>query len=287
MTQTVAVMPRWKVIVFLCLLLPAIGRAESAANYSLDSLASDVALVHWDASATFGGVSLIGFTRWNWGSSSFRLQSEGWFGENTAYGGVDKLGHLYSAYTMTNVFAERMVNEGADPASAALSGTILAQGITLYIEIFDGLSNEHGFAWEDEVMNLLGGGLAYLRQRYPAVKEAVDYRLEYERSGYKGYDPLSDYAGQKYLLALKLAPLCPCLSYLELQAGYYAHGFTDAEIAHGVEMRRQGFVGVGLNFSRLLFGAREGHEELGRRAGRFFFEHIQLPQTSLRSRNER
>lgn len=55
---------------------------------------------------------------------------------------------------------------GVNPQDAALDAAIIAQFLAFYIEVFDGFSTEHGFAYEDSVMNFLGGGLGYLRQTY-------------------------------------------------------------------------------------------------------------------------
>lgn len=123
---------------------------------------------------------------------------------------MDKLGHAFSSYTMTNLFAEHLQRKGRTPAQAALSAVLLTQALMLYVETFDGFSTDHGFAYEDVIMNLAGTSLAYARQRYPKLKDLVDYRMEYSPSGYKGdgikgFRPVSDYAGQKYLLALKLS----------------------------------------------------------------------------------
>lgn len=281
-------MPLLRLFLVLSAWLPALvlaGGEKPEAAYGWQQFSGDVGLIGRDAALTVGGISLVGFTRWNWGSSHFHDYEEGWFGENTRSGGIDKLGHAFSAYTMTNAMAERMVSEGADPESAALSAALLAQGITFYIEVFDGLSQDHGFSYEDAVLNAAGGGLAWLRQRYPAVREVVDYRLEYDPSGYDGFDLLGDYSGQKYLLAFKLAGIEPCLPWLELQVGYYATGFSSTEIDHGERQRRYAFVGLGLDFSRIFFGERRRGEGLGKRTGRFFFEHIQLPATSVRAKN--
>jgi hypothetical protein len=102
-----------------------------------------------------------------------------------------------------------------------------------------------------------------------------------------GFNPIRDYAGQKYLLALKLSGFSATrdtpLRYLELQTGYYTRGFSRDEQLEGLTRSRHGFIGIGLNLSELLFGQRAGNERGSLRAGRFFFEHIQLPDTATRS----
>jgi len=160
----------------------------------------------------------------------------------------------------------------------------------LYVEVFDGLSNDHGFAREDVVMNLLGTGLAYARTVNPNVRDLVDFRMENQSSGYKGYRPFWRYSGQKYLLALKLGRFKALrdtpFRYVRLQTGYSTWGFSKSEQANGLERSLNGFVGVGVNLNELLFGGRASEEVALKNAGRLFFEHIQISHTATRaSRN--
>jgi hypothetical protein len=254
--------------------------------YTLKALAQDVTAVKTETFATFAGITAIGVKSWNWGSSDFHFNSENWFGKNTSSFGMDKLGHAFSSYTITNLLAQQLKSKGRSPERAALSAALLAQGLMLYVEAFDGFSNDHGFSKEDVTMNLLGTGLAYLRQRYPKVRALVDYRMEYipSSSGYKNFRPMSDYAGQKFVLAFKMSGVDKFkktpLKYLELHTGYYARGFSKAEKADNKLAKRNLFVGIGLNLSELLFGSPIEDEAFIKPAGRTFFEHVQVPHTS-------
>ena len=248
----------------------------------------DLSATRWEAAGTFVGVTALGLYSWDWGSGKkFRVNGEGWFGPETGSGGADKLGHAFTSYALTNVLADQLIQKGRSPQRAALNAVLTTQAIMLYVEVFDGFSNDHGFAKEDVVMNLAGSALAYARTVNSDLRDKLDFRLEYQPSGYKGFRPLSDYAGQKYVWALKLGGFdylrnSP-LRYLELQAGYYARGFSKLEKADGLERSRQGFVGIGLNLGDLLFGRKADQDSDLKRAGRLFFEHIQLPSTALRS----
>jgi len=274
------------VFVFSC---PATAGADP--GYDFSSWLDDVRATPWESGVVFAGVTAVGLNHWDWGSSnSFRWNPEGWFGDDTGSGGVDKLGHALSSYALTNVLADRLMNRGRSPDRAAMSAALSTQAIMLYVEIFDGFSGDHGFAREDVVMNLLGTGLAYARVINPGLRELVDFRMEYEPSGYEGFSPFSDYSGQKYLLALKLAGIESLRNspyrFLELQTGYYTRGFTKAEQADGLTRARHSFVGIGLNLSELLFGQRTSQESSLQNAGRLFLEHVQLPYTAIRSSHE-
>ncbi|MCE1175502.1 MAG: YfiM family protein [Burkholderiales bacterium] len=228
----------------------------------------------------------MGAYSWNWGSSGFHFNNENWFGKNTGSGGSDKLGHAFTSYALTNALAERLQDKGRSPERAAMSAGLMTTALMLYVEAFDGLSGDHGFSYEDVIMNTLGTGFAYLRQTNPRLKSLVDYRMEYKPSGYKGFRPLSDYEGQKYLLALKFSGIKSLrdtpLKYFELQSGYYSRGFSKQARADGQTRTQQGFVGVGINLSELLFGTYDRDENKYKKWGRFAFEHVQVPYTYVR-----
>ena len=46
---------------------------------------------------------LFGINNWDWGTSGFHFESEGWFGTDTKYGGMDKLGHAYTGYVADGI----------------------------------------------------------------------------------------------------------------------------------------------------------------------------------------
>lgn len=264
------------------------GQASAQSPYSVDTFWEDTRAVKWETGFLFGGAAYVGAKNWNWGSShGFKTTSEGWFGMDTESGGADKLGHAYSAYLITNGLAEQLLRQGRAPERAALTGTLITQALLTGIELLDGYSVDQGWSTQDLVMNLLGSGVAYWRHVTPGVRDKLDFRLEYTPSAYKSGDPISDYAGQKYVLALKLSGFAATHDtpwrYLELQTGYYTRGFSREEQLDGVNRMRRGFVGVGLNLSELLFGQRASHEPGLLRGGRFFLEHIQVPSTATRS----
>ena len=180
-----------------------------------------------------------------------------------------------------------MQAKGRSPERAALSASLLSTALMLYVEAFDGFSGDHGFSYEDVVMNSLGVGFAYLRQTNPRLKSLVDFRMEYKPSGYKGFKPLSDYEGQKYLFALKLSGFKSLkqspLRYFELQAGYYSRGFSKEARNDGQFRRQNGFVGIGVNLSQLFFGYPSEADRYYERTGRFIFEHVQVPYTAIRA----
>lgn len=239
--------------------------------------------VIWDIAAVYGLTTFFGLKNWDWGSSGFHFENEGWFGEDTKYGGMDKLGHAYTGYLLTEYFSQRVAHEMSDPNGAIITGAILGMGVQSYIEFFDGFSGGHGFSYEDFIADGLGVGFSILRNTVPEIGEKLDFRMEYIQSDYSDFAPVTDYAGQKYVLALKLSGFEELeetpLRFLELQAGYFTQGYTDAERDAGVEQRREPYLAIGLNLNELLKQAPEVHDTLPGLMASRAFEYIQVPYT--------
>jgi hypothetical protein len=246
-------------------------------------LLEDVKDSKWEALGVFGGITALGAESWEWGSSSFHFHSEGFWGDESSSGAIDKFGHAFSSYTLTNIFAERLKAKGRSNDRAALNAFLLTEAMMLYVEAFDGFASDHGFAYEDVIANNIGAAIAYLRQRNPKIHDLIDYRMEYRQSDYKAYLPLSDYAGQKFYLALKLGGIDALsdspLKYVAVLGGYYARGYTDGERTDQIDKKRVAFVGLSVDLSQVFFGKREKNDENWKRVGRFASEHIQIPKT--------
>jgi hypothetical protein len=168
-------------------------------------------------------------------------------------------------------------------AGAAVTGALLAFGVQTSVEIFDGFSSDYGFSKEDLIADGIGAGFSVLRNTIPGLAEKLDFRLEYINKGaLADFNLFNDYTGQKYLLALKLSGFeqfedTP-LRFVELQAGYFARGFTPAEKAAGAELRREPYVAIGFNLQELL-DSTPLKDTTGGLAARRTLEYIQLPYT--------
>jgi len=267
----------------LLLLAGLCAPTQAQEEYDLTIWAEDVKDTRWESGAVLAGVTALGFSSWEWGSSKmFQWKPEGWFEADTYLGGSDKLGHAFTSYAVTNVLFDHLVMEGRTPERAVMSAVLTTQAIMTYMEVLDGFSGQYGFSPEDMVSNLVGSGFAYLRATRPGLRELVDFRLEYEFPGHERYKFSSN-----YLLALKMSGVDVLrnspLRFLELQVGYTARGYLNAEEDAGIKRSRSVFVGMGLNLSELFFGRRESNESISRKNGRLIFEHIQIPYTATRS----
>ena len=157
-------------------------------------------------------------------------------------------------------------------------------GVMTGIEIFDGIAEQHAFSPQDILANATGAAFSYIRNTVPGVRNKLDFRMEYVPSGNQGtFEPHSDYSGQKYTLALKLSGFetisDTSLRFLELQAGYYARGFTLNEEKQGKTRQRELYVGIGINLQELFFGRYSEGEPTMKTYARRVFEYVQVPYT--------
>lgn len=70
------------------------------------------------------------------------------------------------------------------------------------------------------------------------------------------------------------------------QKGYSLHTAKEDLSALNLPLQRTTFVGVGINLSELLFGSRDKDESTTKQVGRFFFDHIQMPYTYVRTNKQ-
>jgi len=281
---------------------PATEAASANDAYSFRLFREQASEVRWRFAGAAAAISIGGFSKWNWGNSSFRFNSEGWFGKDTASVGMDKLGHAYSAYVLTEFFADGIDKRSPRDRSGLYTSAILSMGLMTYIEVFDGFSGDHGFSYEDLVVDTAGALFSVFRRSVPGLRDKLDFRLLYvpskstwnalscfpephcDRDGATVRGPFTDYSHQRYLLALKLSGFESLkrtpLRLLELHGGYYARGFTKEEEDRGDPLRRRLFVGVGLDVGEFLFpGRRKGVPGLAKWA----LQYLQVPYTAVHS----
>lgn len=241
-----------------------------------------------EVAALFGGITYLGVKEWEWGSSEFKFNDEGWFGMDTGSGGADKLGHAYSSYVMAEFLTNSMLDKGYSVESSAEYSSYYSWGLMLYVEVFDGYSDDHGFSYEDLISNTAGIGLSYLKNVYPEIGNKFDYRIEYKPSdGMEGFHPVTDYSGMKYMAVIKPAGFESLkntpLKYFDFQLGYYTRGFDENDRPYTDYRTTETFIGISLNLDELLF--KPYQSELGKvgQYGSALSHYLQVPGTSLRT----
>ena len=210
-----------------------------------------------------------GIFNWDYGKRAPHTQREGWFSHNTKHAGADKLGHFYTTYAMTFYLSSLYRGYGYSVESANKNAALSSFFLNAVMEAGDSFS-DYGFSYEDMIFNAVGSWLGYFFLTHPTFDKTIDIRLEYKPTEKirhrESYDILTDYQGMKFLTALKLDAFTlledSFLRWFELQAGYYVRRKEGAN-------HRYGYIGVGINFSRLL-------APVSKKASRFT-EFYQLP----------
>lgn len=243
--------------------------------------------IKWELGLVTAGAVYLGLDNWNWGSSnSFKFNDEGFFGMDTGSGGADKLGHMYSSYVINELFNKRMNNYTDNKIEAARKSALFSSAVMLGVEIFDGYSDDHGFSYEDVILNTAGIGVSYLKNTVPGLDEKLDLRVEYHPSDAYSDHPITDYSGYTYLAALKLGGFQRLkgtpLKYFELQLGYHTEGFKSKDKAQFPDKKTEISFGVGLDLSEVLFKPAKRYTNSGFvDAADTFFRYYRAPGTYI------
>jgi hypothetical protein len=246
------------------------------------NFSSATSMAAWELTGLTAGITYLGIQSWDWGSSSFNMNSEGWFGMDTGSGGADKLGHLYTTYLMSEWLTYSLEQSTHQPKESALYGSLFGWGLFLYIEIFDGYSNDHGFSTEDLVMNSIGAGFSYLKSTQPWLQDKIDLRVEYLPSpGMKGVHPMTDYSGYKYLAVVKPAGFKSVknsfLKYFEFHLGYYTRGFKKEDTPYFDQRESTLYTAISINLSELIFKNIDPKYHNTAQPIDSFFQYYQVP----------
>jgi len=223
-----------------------------------------------------GTILTWGVLNWDYFQQSPQSANEGWFDQETDEGGADKLGHLYTTYALSHIYASIYSDWDYHEEDAMRLGAFSALGTMTIMELGDSFS-EYGFSYEDMLMNCVGAAAGYWFGTHPEWQKRIDLRLEYapSLSDFES-DVSTDYEHHKYLLAFKASGFdllrdTP-LNYFELHLGYYTRGYDDYQASQSIDDReRTVYVGVGLNVGKLLESVWETR----------IFDYLQLPYTYL------
>ena len=193
---------------------------------------SDAEIVLKSDAYIFVPVIVIGFSQWNWGDPKFRKGNEKFFQETSRYGGVDKIGHFYSSYLISDLLSKKFVADGIEMERASLYGAGSSFALATLIEIGDATSKKYGFSYEDQVMNTLGALASYVLLNSPSLNKKIDFKIDYiPTSNPLGMD---DYEGMRFLASLKLSGFDFARNnfwrFIEIQTNYSAPGYADRKI---------------------------------------------------------
>ncbi len=215
-------------------------------------------------------IAIWGLATWDYGSAGFHTGDEGWFEQDSKYGGADKLGHFWGTYAFADALTGLYKNWGYAPERASIYAALSSWTVQAFMELGDATSKSQGFSWADMTLNTVGALTSVLMERYPDLDRKIDFRVEYVFNvPVNGI--FDDYSNQYYSVVLKLdgfdAIENTFLKYVELHGGYYTRGYGEDE-----KDVRSLYAGVTLNFSRLF--SQQGFKKTGK-----VLEYIQIPYT--------
>ena len=159
------------------------------------------------------------------------------FNDNNQWLQMDKVGHVYSTYTLSKINFELLnhadLTEKQRKKVVYISSATSALFLTS-IEVLDGFSSEWGFSWGDFAANSLGIVL-FSSQELWLKKQLFQLKYSYQSSSYKERRPevfgqntiegaFKDYNGQTYWLTTTLSDWKPMnrLKWLGVAIGYGA-----------------------------------------------------------------
>lgn len=124
---------------------------------------------------------------------------------------MDKLGHVYTNYSISRLSGDLYKWSGMNNRKAAILGAGIGFGFQTTLEIFDAYNVDWGFSWYDVASNALGAGL-YLGQELAWEEQRILLKFSYHPTEYAAIRPavlganfqerlLKDYNGQTYWLS--------------------------------------------------------------------------------------
>jgi hypothetical protein len=172
----------------------------------------------------------------NYPRSSFHF-----FNDNSEWGQMDKVGHVWTAYNVARVSGAMWKWTGLPEKKAVILGGVSAVAYQSIIEIQDGFSAEWGFSWGDMAGNVIGAG-AWVWQQLGWKDQRIQVKLSYwpydypkdlilRRNQLFGNSllerTLKDYNSQTYWISANIKSFIPSSSlpaWLNLSVGYNANG---------------------------------------------------------------
>ncbi len=191
------------------------------------------------------------------------------FNDNAEWLQMDKMGHLGSAYYLTNWSTSLYNWAGLDNRRAAWAGGASAMLFLTTVEVFDGFSSQWGFSGGDMVANAAGAGLS-IYQQLQWQEQRIKIKFSFSESKYAKYRPdqlgtsyveqlFKDYNGQTYWLSGNmhsfLGPESKFPKWLNVAVGYGVDGLTGARAniagTESFERRRQFYLAPDIDLTRI------------------------------------
>lgn len=165
-------------------------------------------------------------------------QSFRFFNDNAEWKQVDKAGHFYASFHLSDLSSRALRHAGVAERRADVVGALSGFMLTLPIEIFDGYSSGYGASTGDLVADAAGPAL-FLAQRFLWNEIRVQPKFSFHQTSYPPLRPsllgdnrlseiVKDYNGQTYWLSFDIDKFTAFPRWLNIAIGYGAHDMVFA-----------------------------------------------------------
>ncbi|MBC7486914.1 MAG: DUF2279 domain-containing protein [Cytophagaceae bacterium] len=190
------------------------------------------------------------------------------FNDDAEWKGMDKLGHLYTSFHVSNAAVRVLKWTGSSRKKSILFGGFTGTVLMLPIEVLDGFSNDYGFSWGDVTANTSGSILA-VTQHLLWDEIRITPKFSYHETGYADMRPnalgattmqrfIKDYNGQTYWLSFNIASLAHLKRFpkwLNVSAGYSAeemlYALHSENSDNGYHSYAKGLLSLDIDFNRI------------------------------------
>jgi predicted lipoprotein DUF2279 len=222
-------------------------------------------------------------------NSRFHFGNEGFFGQHTYTGGVDKVAHFVDYNLAQVALANTYGRIGYASGQSGWIGFATSVAAGLATEIGDG-TTYYGFSWEDFLADALGAATAMGLSR-SGWNDTIGFRIgrfSQDSSPSCCLDSSNigrDYSGEIYTADLKIVGLARRLRFnpgparfLLLSATYGTNGYR--LVAQDLRQRLVGLE-VGVNFSEIFRSLGVPSEPLWGEVFYYFFDSFRIPYTAI------
>ena len=187
------------------------------------------------------------------------------FNDNVEWKQVDKAGHFFTSFYLSDLPARMLKSCHVDERKANLIGALSGFLLTIPIEVMDGFSDGYGASAGDVVADAAGPAF-FLGQQLAWQEIRIHPKFSFHRTGYAplrpallGDDLLSevvkDYNGQTYWLSFDIDKFTSFPPWLNIALGYGAHDMVHARDnqneALGYQPLRQYYVAIDFDVSAI------------------------------------
>ena len=260
--------------------LPHVANPNISINDSVISVASknNRPFIAGGATVLFSAGSLIALNH-AWYKDHARTSFHT-FDDSREWLQVDKVGHIWSAYTFSRFAGDFWKWAGINDKNAVLAGSVTSLVYLTGIEYLDGHSSKWGWSWSDMAANLAGSAI-YASQELAWNEQRIHVKFsshngDYDASTMERADALfgsstaerllKDYNHQAYWLSFNIKSFLPeskLPGWLNIAIGYGAEGmlggfenkWTDKNNAvqtrYDIDRNRQYYISPDIDFTRI------------------------------------